>query len=358
MTFGPHVPSSGPSPARICILAEAPGSEESAQGKPLVGPSGYELRRMLATIGANLDECRKVNVFSRQPNGNNLALYGGDPRVDDCVLLRHLGPLTLNPITYCRDLHAPDVERCWAEIAACDPNVVIALGNTACWALGLGQGIGALRGSVHEATIPGLHRALKTVPTYHPSAILRQWDQRVIAIADLQKALDESHSPEFKYDSSELWIQPTLEDIAEFDALYMRPATICAADIETKRGQITCLSFAPSVERALVIPFWIEGPSPNYWPTAAEEARAWRWVQHWMERPDLTVVGQNFSYDLQYLQRMCSPRGCSEDTMLMHHSLYSELQKGLGFLGSIYSNSPSWKKLRTYKKEEQLKRDD
>ena len=43
--------------------------------------------------------------------------------------------------------------------------------------------------------------------------------------------------------------------------------------------------------------------------------------------------------------------------MLAHHSLYSELQKGLGFLGSIYTNYPSWKSMRTFKREEQLKRD-
>jgi uracil-DNA glycosylase len=355
MTFGPPVPSHGPSPARILILAEAPGTEESAQGKPLVGPSGYELRRMLSTIGANLDECRKVNTFSRQPLGNNTALFGVGQRGG---LLDHLGPLTLNPITYCADQHEPDVRRCWAEIAECDPHIIIALGNTATWALGLGQGIGALRGSVHTATVPGMARPVKVLPTYHPAAILRQWDQRVIAIADLQKALDESHSPTFQYDSSELWIAPTLADLVEFGDTFMEGSSVCAADIETKRGQITCLSFAPSVDRAIVVPFWIEGAHPNYWSTPADEAAAWKWVRHWMEKPGLEKVFQNGLYDLQYLQSYCSPRGCTADTMLLHHSLYSELQKGLGFLGSVYCNTPSWKSMRTYKKEDILKRDD
>ena len=63
-------------------------------------------------------------------------------------------------------------------------------------------------------------------------------------------------------------------------------------------------------------------------------------------------------YDLSYLMAYCTPRACTEDTMLAHHSLYSELPKGLGFLGSIYANVPSWKKMRTFQKEEQLKKDD
>jgi hypothetical protein len=37
------------------------------------------------------------------------------------------------------------------------------------------------------------------------------------------------------------------------------------------------------------------------------------------------------------------PANVAEDTMLLHHSLFPELPKGLGFLGSIYTNEASWK---------------
>lgn len=308
---------------------------------------------MLKTIGVSLDDCFVTNVFDRQPANNNVALYGDPLRTGD-----GLGPLTLNPITYCALEHFHQVERLYREIVACNPNIILALGNTACWALGLGQGINALRGSVHTASVPGMLRSVKVLPTYHPAAVLRQWDQRVIAIADLEKARVESHSPDFTFDNTELWIAPTLEDILEFDQTHMVAARTCAADIETKRGQITCISFAPTVDVSLVIPFWIEGEDPNYWSSPSEEMIAWRYVQRWMERGDLVKVFQNGLYDLQYLQSYCSPRVCTADTMLMHHSLFSELKKGLGFLGSIYANTPSWKKMRRFTQEEQLKRDD
>jgi hypothetical protein len=32
--------------------------------------------------------------------------------------------------------------------------------------------------------------------------------------------------------------------------------------------------------------------------------------------------------------------------MILHHALYPELPKGLGFMGSIYTNESSWKILR------------
>jgi hypothetical protein len=32
--------------------------------------------------------------------------------------------------------------------------------------------------------------------------------------------------------------------------------------------------------------------------------------------------------------------------MLLHHALQPEVQKGLGFLGSIYTEEPAWKIMR------------
>jgi len=339
------------------ILAEAPGSEESAKLRPLVGPSGHELRRQLNTVGINLDDCFKANVFSRQPDGNNLHLYSTSVEADQ---VREQGPLATNPVAYMDRAHSWELERLYAEIRACNPHIIIALGNTATWALGLGLGISALRGSVHTTSVTG--RPVKVLPTYHPAMILRQWDHRVIALADLAKAERESHYPEVRFDNTELWLNPTLADIAEFDARFMRDARRCACDIETKRGQIDCVSFAPSPEYSISIPFWVEGPSPNYWPTVAEELAAWRWVHCWLERGDLVKCFQNGCYDLSYLPLTgCTPRNCSEDTMLLSHSLWSEMQKGLGFLGSIHANCPSWKQLNNLhkrKKEEFMKAND
>ncbi len=352
--FGPVVPSSGPTPCSVCILAEAPGTQESEALRPLVGPSGWELRKMLRTLGADLDSIRKVNVFGRQPDGNNLALYGV-PK--GCGGLEHLGPFSLNPITFLHPDHLPDVQRALDELAQAEPNVIIALGNTATWALGFGLGINNLRGTVHITH--ALSRPTKVVPTYHPAFILRQWSLRSIAVADLQKALNEASTPDVHFDNTTLWLEPTLDDLAEFDAVHIQPSRLAACDIETKRGQITCISFAPSVDHSLCIPFWIEGSNPNYWQSYAEERAAWGYVKRWLENPDLTIVGQNFLYDLMYLTAMgIRPRGCHEDTMIAHHSLWSELPKGLGQIAASHANVPSWKRMRLGAVAEILKRDD
>ncbi len=357
MSFGPHVPSFGPPNASIFLLGMFPADHESRAGKPFVGPGGYELRRMLQMIGVNLDDCYRANVFSRQPLENNLALFGTTDAVTPEA--RAYGPLTTAPITYVDARWLPDLDRVHAEINSVGPNIVVAMGNVATWALGLGQGINAIRGSVQSVHLEGAPRPYKVLPTIHPASLFRQWDQRVVILADLEKAFNESHTPDFNFDNTELWVNPSLEDLALFDRAYMEQASECACDIETKRGQITCISFSPSPDISLAIPFWLDGDHPNYWATVEDEVAAWAFVRKWMQREDLVKVFQNGLYDLQYIPRYkIVPRACTEDTMLAHHSLYSELKKGLGFLGSIYANVPSWKSMRTFKKEEQLKRDE
>lgn len=361
--FGPIVPPYGPTSARIAIVGEAPDEEESRQGRPLVGASGQELARMLSIAGLNLADCFKTNVFSRQPTGNNLALYGVE-RKDASPQSVALGPLTDQPTTYIKDEWLGEIDRLRGELMEVKPNVVVALGNTACWAL-LGQsGIGGLRGSLFPVRLAGQtmdvplwpapgERPLKVLPTYHPAAVLRQWSMRPVVIADFEKARTESLSPDLVYDDAEFWLNPTIEDLMDFGRRYMVDAVgPIATDVETKAGQITCVGFAPTPDRAIVVPFWVDGPEPNYWPTVAKERAAWRWVQRWCEAPVAKVL-QNGMYDTQYFLTMgIRPRNFSEDTMLAHHSKYSEMQKGLGFLGSVYANFPNWKKMRTFKREE------
>lgn len=356
-TLGPPVPSFGPTPCRLLLLGEAPGEHETDRLRPFVGPSGRELRRMLNTVGVSMDECRLVNVFSRRPPSNDIA--AGYGTLTPSPESKALGPLTSNPTTWLDDAFFGELERTFNEIEACRPHVIVALGNTATWALGLGSGINNLRGTVHLTHVTG--RPLKVLPTYRPEDILRMWDLRTISLHDLEKAKMESDSPNLNFDNTELWLEPTLEDLVEFGDRWLASATLCALDVETRRGQITCLCLTPVGGPSLTIPFWKDGPQPNYWPSYADECFAWGWVRRWVEDPRLTKVTQNGLYDCQYLiVHGMKPKGFTEDSMLASHSLYCELRKGLGFLGSIYSNFPAWKSLgnRHRKKEEALKKDD
>lgn len=99
------------------------------------------------------------------------------------------------------------------------------------------------------------------------------------------------------------------------------------------------------------------GQGYSYWQTKEEEVTVWK-VIRWLLKQTIPKIFQNGMYDLAYLVRYgFEVACCEEDTMLLHHALYPELPKGLGFLGSIYTNEASWKLMRP-RGEEALKREE
>lgn len=72
------------------------------------------------------------------------------------------------------------------------------------------------------------------------------------------------------------------------------------------------------------------------------------------ENPAIKKELQNGVYDIQYLWWVYNIKvlGFDDDSMIMFHSLYSELPKSLGFMGSIYTNEASWKLMRKWEEKE------
>jgi hypothetical protein len=112
---------------------------------------------------------------------------------------------------------------------------------------------------------------------------------------------------------------------------------------------VTCIGFAPSQDRAIVVPFYDSRKKDrSYWPTEHHERKAWAIVERILSNPKIRKVFQNGLYDIAFLWRSCGLKvfGAEEDTMLLHHSLQPESIKDLGFLGSVYTDEGAWKKLR------------
>lgn len=363
--FTPFEHSLGPRPARLAIVGESWGQHEAMFRVPLVWWSGVELARMFSETGLgpsfSLPQDTAVepymmthwlrsghfytNVFAEQPPDNKIESW--------CVKKKDLPegyPAGFyRPGQYFLPEYLPHLERLRAELAEVQPNLILALGNAACWALLGTTQITNLRGTVAWSKFANC----KVLPTFHPAYILRQWNMRTVVLQDLLKAKREVEFGEIRRPERWVTVDPSLQDILEW---MRRPANAYSVDIETERGQISMIGFGRSRSDAIVIPF-IKGEKDNYWPTHAEEVRAWWLIKELLEGPQVKIF-QNGLFDLQYILRMgIRPRNCTEDTMLLAHSLWPEMRKGLGFLGSIFTNEASWKLMRT-RKTETLKRED
>lgn len=353
MPVKPYIPSN---PCGITLVGEAPGEEEEQTGLVFVGAAGRELTALLSAAGIDRYTCHITNVFDTRPPNNDLSAW-----CVGAVEARKLngGTYPWNPLSRGKYLIpsrlSSALERLKQELTSFAPRLVIALGNTPLYALTGSGGISTVRGVVQPCSlIPGL----KVFPTYHPAYILRQYGDRPVVIADLMKAKRELSHKEIIRPEREIYIEPTISDLYEWDR-DLSPAKMLACDIETKRGQITCIGFAPDRSRAYVVPF-VDRRKANYsyWLTLQDELLAMTFVRSWLQSPAVKIF-QNGMYDIQWIWRKWGipVKNFREDTMLRHHAIQPEMQKGLGFLGSLYTNEAAWKLMRA-EAADTIKRDE
>lgn len=357
----------------ILLLGEAWGKDEAKLEHPFVGQAGAELWRMLGDAGfpcshlpysfvspysmskrwAGL-ESPLLNVFNclpPDPEHKNRAEYfyaklKDEQEVDKTLPRRRFGSAN----AYVKIAYAHHVYELHKHLRALKPNLIVALGNTPLWALGLPVSIGKLRGNVIQSPFG------KVLPVYHPAAVLRNWSFRILCVLDFLKAKREMEYPEIRTIERSIWTEPTIRDLYTWWEEYGQHASLLAFDIETlRKTQISEIGFASSPTQALHIPFILEERKGNrktyrnYWQNPGAEYAAWNFVRMACES-SIPKIGQNvLQYDAYWMVKELgiALMNVQDDTMIKAHCWQPELDKNLGFLGSIFLDERSWKHIRT-----------
>jgi len=330
---------SGNPNAKIFIVGEAWGADEARAGKPFVGMSGMELDRMLHEVGIMRSDCYTSNVVNAQPAGNDIRAWIPLTKREitpDCIRLRDR---MVKPILLA------GYHSLLRELSLVKPTLILALGNTPLWTLTGRWGITKWRGSQLVQNAADLTDAIpnppvKVIPTYHPAAILRQWDWRAVALNDLRRAKRESTTPTYRVPDWTFIIRPGLaQALGTLGALYERcerGPTLLSFDLETRAGHIACGGLAWDRNNALCLPFMCVEQPDGYWPEE-EEALILAELYRVLTHPNTRVLGQNLLYDCQYTWRHWHfiPR-VTFDTMIAHHTAFPGLPKALDFQSSMY----------------------
>lgn len=161
--FGPATQTvfgSGPPRARAVLVGEQPGDVEDRRGEPFVGPAGRLLDQAL--VDAGLD---RSSIYVTNAVKHFRFTERGKRRLHQSPDAGH--------ITACRP---------WltAELAATDPELIVALGAVAGRAL-LGP---SFRVTKQRGVLLPQASGPPVLATFHPSAVLRA-DDRDAAFADL-----------------------------------------------------------------------------------------------------------------------------------------------------------------------------
>lgn len=326
------VPAWGPAHAEVLIVGEAPGLEEVKRLRPFVGNSGGLLDSVLHETGFLRADCRITNVCQVRPPGNNIShFFGKKPQGTEWQLIND---------RWCSPEMVAGLEALDAEITNGSFKVIIALGDTALWALTGKTGITKWRGSVIEDNLT----STVIIPTYHPAAVLRMWSWRFIMARDFRRAktaLEKRPSPppyttviadgEHGRAVTELkWLEHHL-------AL---KEVIVSLDIETRGGHIDCIGFAYYERKdkivAVTVPFFSLNRPEGFW-TLEEETAIVSTIRRIVGHPNARLILQNGLYDMQYLARHWGVYAVPHmDTMIAHAVCFPSLPKSLDFLSSLY----------------------
>lgn len=315
-----YVPGYGNPNAKILILGEAPGENEEKIGRPFVGASGQLLDELLREVEIDRSQCYLTNVFKYRPPGNDLSK------------LKKLGI----------DVREGYPEL-YNEIRTINPNVILGLGNLSLEALTGLKKILNYRGSVLPTVVP----PYKAVFTVHPSALFERgtgslpYYMRRIVHLDLLKLKRESAFKDHRPVKRTHEICKSAAQLARFlDSNKTRLHV--AIDIESIKCIPSCIGLAFSPSHGMSIPLL---PTRDIIESYHEIVEIYRILDKFFRTPGLKIIGQNFKYDQEKLER---PSGFTVpdpyiDTMLLAHTLHPELKSGLGFLTSIYTDEPYYK---------------
>ena len=149
-----QVPGQGDPHAPLMLIGEGPGQREDEEGLAFVGPAGQLLTRMLSAIYLPRDRVYICNAVKCRPPHNRTPLQ---EETDACKL--HLR----------------------MQFVLVRPKVIVLLGSTALKAV-LGQDHFITR----ERGIWIQRKGVWMMPTFHPSALLRDPDKKRDAWKDMQ----------------------------------------------------------------------------------------------------------------------------------------------------------------------------
>lgn len=326
------IKTEGPTTAEIMFVGEAPGEEEDKSGRPFIGRAGTTFNQLLSQANIVRQECMVANVARERPPGNNIGFYYEDPK-----------QLVYKPMM------KAFVEYLRKEIANYRPNIVVALGRHALYALTGKSGIQAVRGYICESTlVPGQ----KVLPTYHPQAVGYEWKLHWQTIMDLRKALVNSKTPDMPEDDRVLQAGVSKRTFLEYlQWLYHEHTGPISVDIETSSpgAHIDIIGLADSPQHAMSFEL-LQQRKSRY--SLEGEMEIWQGLgmlfSEWDHGIGKPLIMQNASYDAAVLwhNNRIYCKNIAFDTMIATHVCWPEVPRNLGFQASICLNVPMWKHLQ------------
>ena len=345
--------------ATVALVGEAPGEQEEKQGNLFIGPSGDEVMRALGAAQLRRRDVHLTNVLLCRPPKNELDNLLAKSNAENRERQKRNKALKgiweigkrSNP-----GLPEPRYESLIeSPITCCSPRLklelqgfrdIIALGGTAAKAvMNTNQNIMSIRGGFVELDAAAGLPARRVMPTVHPSFVLRSPRFAHVFRNDIFKAASRFRGVA-AWAPPHVIYHPSVEQLEEF--LNMPGVPYWTYDLETDgieplTAKIRCVGIGTPTHVAIVGLLGRDGLTRFY--NYVDERRVIEVMKRFFVDPNKLKVGHNSgSYDTNCLNAQWGIWPAPAlDTILLHRLVESEMPHNLGFVGSMYTDAPSWK---------------
>ena len=314
-----------PPAAKILFVIGAPSEEDNASGKPLhpASQAGRMFDKLLANAKLTRYEVAIASVAKEKPPGGKIEFFFEDPKT-----MRSPKPVLTAWIEELRQ-----------EILLHSPNIIVALGQTAAWALTKEPGITSIRGYIIPSS---LVQEKKVLCTYHPYQLVREFNLSFTAVMDFRKAVRESSSPILSQDTRSLNAFPSKKEFTEYIhwLINIHNGPI-ALDIETTpSAHLDILGIAANPNLGMSFTF-LKGSHPVLRPE--EEFDLWLLLGELFKKK--SIIMHNGLFDMASMWHYLGilAKGYNKDTMIATHVCWPETPRSLNYISSICLTVPKWK---------------
>lgn len=358
----------------VMVVTDYPLQNEIDRDIKYSGASNLDLFNGLAKAGIAQKELNASYLSYDRPTGENFDFHKSFAKHKDTVG----SPLNWIPLEHQKDCYVEETlwnefQALLEEIKESEAKILIVAGK---WSFFFLTGLVTLRqtlgGKTGGSPLGGLskYRASVCSSTFLENVLiypilppvikhrlpemspLMNWDNLKIGdiykkITNKEKQIDEYLRPNYNFIfgtefSTVLGVLSRLEEQLE------KTRTKVSVDIETRSNTIDCIGISFSHNEAMCIPFSTID-SFNYW-SEDEELQIVSTLSRLFKHPNAVIVGQNFSYDAQFLWKFWLGKfHAGFDTMIANHVMFNKMKKSLDILASVYCEDYIyWKDLQTH----------
>lgn len=348
------VPSEANKGAAFVVVGNHPTEPEVQQKRPFMGPAGNMLTSAFSTCGVQRGDIHWTSTVLCRPPENNMETFLNGLKKRNKTIERENRRRTKEGLEKVQTIPTPH--------ECCAPRLqqelkrfkkIVPCGSTAIkHTVHRSASIRDLRGGPMEVDRDG--ETLQILPIMHPSYVHKSLRWFATFKNDVGRAVKWFRTGSLNWKPPHVLYHPTAEQLRTF--LNAPNVPYWTYDVETDgieclTANLRCIAVG-TVNAVVVVGYLsIDGKTPFYTPQDMAAINAV--FKEFFEDETKLKAGHNAGYydKIVMKERLGIDVTPLLDSMIIHRLVESELPHNLGFVGSLYTEAPSWKTDRDGRKK-------